>query len=166
MREHEIQLWRALSTQNLRSGHTFDWDHIEVVNTKPRSDWWKATEAIYIRVRNADINWEIGYDLPPIYMALLREEWGTHVVKTCTLWRWGHCIPWRSHQFMEKHQKVIQKVIQPLSLWFNEPSFNYSKVNDTIFYYSQVQDMAVYQPQHFHWVKLVKWVPSLIIVLW
>ena len=30
--------------------------------------------AIHIRLRNADIKREQGYDLPPLYMPLLREE--------------------------------------------------------------------------------------------
>ena len=51
----------ALSTHNLRTGHTFDLDHIEVVDMEPRRDWRKVTEAFHIRLRNADINQEQGY---------------------------------------------------------------------------------------------------------
>ena len=76
----------ALSTHNLRTGHTFDWDHIEVADTEPRRERHKVTEAIHLRVRNADINQELGYDLPPIYMPMLREEGAHHTVKICTLW--------------------------------------------------------------------------------
>ena len=64
----------ARSTRNLRTGHTFDWDHVEVVDTEPMRDRRKVTETIHARVRKADINRELGYDLPPIYVALLREE--------------------------------------------------------------------------------------------
>ena len=82
MREHRTLVTKgneksALSTHNLRTGHTVDWDHIEVVDTEPRRDRCKVTEVIYIRVRSADINREQGYDLPPIYMPLLRGEGGT-----------------------------------------------------------------------------------------
>ena len=66
----------ALSTHNLSTSHTFDWDHVEVVDTEPRKDRHKVTEAIHIRLRNVDINQEQGYDLPPIYMHLLRKEGG------------------------------------------------------------------------------------------
>ena len=59
-----------LSTHNLRTGHTFDWDHVEVVDTQPRKSRCKVTETIHIRLRNVDISWEQGYDLPPIYMEL------------------------------------------------------------------------------------------------
>ena len=43
MREHRTSVTKgneksALSTHNLRTGHTFDWDHIEVVDTEPRRD--------------------------------------------------------------------------------------------------------------------------------
>ena len=76
----------ALSTHNLRTGHTFDWDHVKVVDTEPRRDRGKVTEVIHIRLRNADINQEQGYNLPPIYMPLLREEGDTARSETCTLW--------------------------------------------------------------------------------
>ena len=46
----------ALSTHNLRTCHTFDWDHIEVVDTEPRRNQRQVTEAIHIRVRNIYIN--------------------------------------------------------------------------------------------------------------
>ena len=41
MREHRLSVTKdneksALSTHNLRAGHTFDWDHIEVMDTQPR----------------------------------------------------------------------------------------------------------------------------------
>ena len=46
-----------------------------------------------IAARNANINRELGYDLPPIYMPLLREEGGhtTHL----NLYSLGmrHCVP-------------------------------------------------------------------------
>ena len=43
MREHRALVTNgneksALSTYNLRTGHTFDWDNIEVVVTEPRRD--------------------------------------------------------------------------------------------------------------------------------
>ena len=43
MREHTASVTKgneksALSTHNLRIGHTCDWDHIEVVDTEPRRD--------------------------------------------------------------------------------------------------------------------------------
>ena len=64
----------ALTTENHRTGHTLDWDHVEVVDTEPRRDQRKVTEAIHIRLRNTDINREQGYDLPPIYMPLFRKK--------------------------------------------------------------------------------------------
>ena len=74
MREHRTLVLKgneksALSTHNLRTGHTFDWDHVEVVDTEPMRDLHKVTESIhiYIRLRNLDINREQGYDLPPMY---------------------------------------------------------------------------------------------------
>ena len=67
----------ALSTYNLRTGHTFDWNNIKVVDMEPRRDQRKVTEAIHIRIRSVDINRELGYDMPPIYMPLLWEEGGT-----------------------------------------------------------------------------------------
>ena len=82
MREHRTSVTKgntksALSTHNLRTGHTLNWDHIEVVDTDPRRDQRKVTAAIHVRLRRADINRELGYDLPPIYMPLLRGEGGT-----------------------------------------------------------------------------------------
>ena len=43
MRKHRASISKvneksALTTNNIRTGHTFDWDHIEVVDTKPRRD--------------------------------------------------------------------------------------------------------------------------------
>ena len=43
MREHTMSVTKgneksALSTHYLKTGHTFDWDHIEVVHTEPRTD--------------------------------------------------------------------------------------------------------------------------------
>ena len=62
----------AMSTHNLRTSHTFNWDHIDVVDTEPMRDRRKVTEVIHIRLKSADINRELGYDLQPIYMPLLR----------------------------------------------------------------------------------------------
>ena len=91
MREHRTSVKKgndksALITHNLRTGHTFDWYHIEVVDTEHRRDQRKMTEAIHIRLRSTDINQELGYDLPPIYMPLLRGEGAHHTARTCTLW--------------------------------------------------------------------------------
>ena len=43
MREHKASVTKgneksAMSTHNLRTGHTFDWDHIGVVGIEPRMD--------------------------------------------------------------------------------------------------------------------------------
>ena len=43
MREHRAFVTKgneksALSTHNLRTGHTIDWDHVQVVDTEPRTD--------------------------------------------------------------------------------------------------------------------------------
>ena len=67
----------AFPNNYLKTGHTIDWDHIEVVDREPRRDRQKVTEVIHIRVRSADINQELGYYLPPIYIPLLREDGGT-----------------------------------------------------------------------------------------
>ena len=53
MKEHRTSASKcneksALSTHNLRTGHTFDWDHVKVVDTEPRRDWCKVTEAIHV----------------------------------------------------------------------------------------------------------------------
>ena len=82
MREHRTLVTKGNETSAL-SIHNLRTDHIEVVNTEPRRDRRKVTEAIYIRLTSVDINRELGYDLPPIYMPLLR---GAHkAARTC---RW------------------------------------------------------------------------------
>ena len=67
----------ALSLNNLENqGHTFNWDHVEVVDTEARKYNRKVSEAIqiHIRLRNAKVYQQKGYDLPPIDMSLLRGE--------------------------------------------------------------------------------------------
>ena len=51
MKEHRTLVSKgneklALSTHNLRTGHTFDWDHVEEVDTEPRQDQRKVTEVM------------------------------------------------------------------------------------------------------------------------
>ena len=57
MKEHRISVSKGneksvLSTHNLRTSHTFDWDHVDM---QPTRDQHKVTEAIHIRLRNEAI---------------------------------------------------------------------------------------------------------------
>ena len=47
----------ALMSHNLETqGHTFDWDHVEVVDTVVRKYHQEASVAIHIRFRDVKIN--------------------------------------------------------------------------------------------------------------
>jgi hypothetical protein len=90
MKEHKTSVLKgndksALGTHYLETHHTFDWDHIEVVDTETKKIQRRVVEAIHIRLRDAQLNRDRGYDLPPIYLPLLRRGGGhTTQLRTCT----------------------------------------------------------------------------------
>ena len=47
MKKHKMSVSNGnkksvLSTHNLKTGHTFDWDHVEVVDTEPKEGLMKS----------------------------------------------------------------------------------------------------------------------------
>ena len=49
-------------------------DQITVLDREPRNSHRKALESIHIKLRGATLNHNDGYQLPDVYMPLLREE--------------------------------------------------------------------------------------------
>ena len=68
----------ALSQHQAKTGHNVlskpVIEGVTVIDNEPRNIHRKAKEAIHINLRGATINRTGGYDLPDLYLPLLREE--------------------------------------------------------------------------------------------
>ena len=64
----------ALGKHTAKTGHSqYGWEHTDIIDSDYRLDQRKIKEAIHIRLRRPQLNLIRGYQLPDIYVPLLRE---------------------------------------------------------------------------------------------
>ena len=83
--EHQKSLDRgycksALSQHQMQTGHAVTkrpiMDNMQVLDQEPRNTHRKIKEAIHIKLNQAGLNRNEGWDIPDVYLPLLRSEVG------------------------------------------------------------------------------------------
>ncbi len=62
----------GVADHTIKTGHSIDWDQVDILDRDPLTPPRRIREAIQIRLHNPGMNRESGYELPRIYDRILQ----------------------------------------------------------------------------------------------